>query len=60
MWERKRLPLKQVQSFKGNKASLPQKNCMVCGRVMTWRKSWAKNWDAVKFCSERCRNLKKA
>jgi hypothetical protein len=22
---------------------------------MTWRKAWAKNWDAVKFCSEACR-----
>ena len=22
---------------------------------MTWRKSWAKNWDAVKFCSDACR-----
>jgi hypothetical protein len=22
---------------------------------MTWRKSWAKNWDSVLYCSERCR-----
>ncbi|WP_348680598.1 MULTISPECIES: DUF2256 domain-containing protein [unclassified Limnobacter] len=22
---------------------------------MTWRKSWAKNWDDVKYCSEACR-----
>ena len=22
---------------------------------MEWRKSWAKNWDQVKFCSELCR-----
>ncbi|HWU82653.1 MAG TPA: DUF2256 domain-containing protein [Methylophilaceae bacterium] len=22
---------------------------------MTWRKAWAKNWDTVKYCSERCR-----
>jgi hypothetical protein len=22
---------------------------------MSWRKAWAKNWDAVKFCSEACR-----
>lgn len=22
---------------------------------MHWRKSWAKNWDAVKFCSDKCR-----
>ncbi|WP_396429051.1 DUF2256 domain-containing protein [Limnohabitans sp.] len=22
---------------------------------MVWRKSWAKNWDSVLYCSERCR-----
>ena len=31
------------------------KTCAACGRTMTWRKSWAKNWDAVKFCSDACR-----
>ncbi|MFN7694536.1 MAG: DUF2256 domain-containing protein [Burkholderiales bacterium] len=41
--------------FKGNKASLPSKACSVCGRTMTWRKSWAKNWTEVKVCSEACR-----
>jgi hypothetical protein len=41
--------------FKGNKASLPSKTCIVCGREMTWRKSWAKNWDDVKYCSDACR-----
>jgi hypothetical protein len=28
---------------------------VMCGREMTWRKSWAKNWEEVKYCSERCR-----
>jgi hypothetical protein len=41
--------------FRGNKQSLPSKPCSVCSRPMTWRKSWAKNWDSVKYCSERCR-----
>lgn len=31
------------------------KTCAACGRTMTWRKSWAKNWDEVKFCSDACR-----
>lgn len=22
---------------------------------MTWRKAWERNWDAVKWCSDRCR-----
>jgi Uncharacterized protein conserved in bacteria len=24
---------------------------------MSWRKSWAKNWDQVKYCSDACRRL---
>ncbi len=42
-------------SFKGNKGYLPSKPCAVCGREMTWRKCWAKNWYEIKYCSERCR-----
>lgn len=43
------------KTFKGNKQSLPSKPCLACGRDMTWRKAWAKNWDAVRYCSEACR-----
>ena len=46
--------------FKGNNASLPHKPCQACGRPMSWRKAWAKNWDAVKYCSERCRRSPEA
>ena len=42
-------------SFKGNKRHLPAKPCTTCGRPMTWRKSWARNWDDVKYCSDACR-----
>ena len=31
------------------------KTCHSCGRVMTWRKSWARNWDEVRYCSQSCR-----
>ncbi len=48
------------KGFKGNKASLPSKICVVCRREMTWRKSWAKNWDEVKYCSDACRANKQA
>jgi hypothetical protein len=41
--------------FKGNKASLPSKPCLACGRPMSWRRRWARSWDEVKFCSEACR-----
>lgn len=35
------------------------KICSVCGRVIEPRKKWAKNWDEIKFCSEKCRRNKK-
>ena len=41
--------------WKGNKSSLPSKPCAVCGRTMTWRRAWARNWDAVLYCSDACR-----
>jgi hypothetical protein len=31
------------------------KPCAVCGRTITWRKKWERDWDAVRYCSERCR-----
>jgi hypothetical protein len=46
---------RETSSFKGNKQFLPSKPCAACGRPMTWRKRWAKNWDEVKFCSDACR-----
>ncbi len=48
------------KSFKGNKARLPSKPCRVCGRDMSWRKAWARNWDEVLYCSEACRKKKTA
>ena len=44
--------------FKGNKSFLPSKPCAACGRPMSWRKAWAKNWDSVLYCSEACRRNK--
>ncbi|MEJ5233250.1 MAG: DUF2256 domain-containing protein [Geminicoccaceae bacterium] len=37
------------------KPHLPTKTCPACGRPFTWRKRWARVWDAVVWCSERCR-----
>jgi hypothetical protein len=41
--------------FKGNKLALPSKPCATCGREMSWRRAWAKNWAEVKHCSDACR-----
>ncbi len=37
------------------KSNLPVKTCPVCGRPFTWRKKWERDWDNVRYCSERCR-----
>lgn len=37
------------------KSDLPTKICPVCQRPFAWRKKWARNWDEVRYCSERCR-----
>ncbi len=34
---------------------LAVKHCVVCGRVITWRKKWARSWDEVLYCSDACR-----
>lgn len=47
-----------MTDFKGNKQSLPRKTCAACGRPMVWRKAWAKNWEAVRYCSDACRRRK--
>ena len=36
-------------------AKLPVKDCEVCGRPIVWRKKWEKDWEGVKYCSEKCR-----
>ncbi|AZB33205.1 MULTISPECIES: DUF2256 domain-containing protein [Chryseobacterium] len=41
-------------------SGLPSKICEVCGLPFNWRKKWKKNWDEVKYCSEKCRKNKKA
>jgi hypothetical protein len=37
------------------KATLPSKPCAACGRPFKWRKTWARVWNEVKYCSNRCR-----
>lgn len=31
------------------------KSCAGCGRTITWRKKWERDWDAVRWCSGGCR-----
>lgn len=56
----KPLEIGATLSFRGNKAGLPSKICVSCGRPMTWRRRWAKDWEQVKYCSDACRRNKPA
>lgn len=38
------------------KSDLPSKICASCGLPFTWRKKWARAWDEVRYCSERCKS----
>ncbi|MDA7548674.1 DUF2256 domain-containing protein [Candidatus Marinimicrobia bacterium] len=40
------------------KEHLPTKICPTCNLSFTWRKKWKKNWELVRYCSERCRRNK--
>ncbi|MAD67544.1 DUF2256 domain-containing protein [Gammaproteobacteria bacterium] len=37
------------------KGDLPKKHCLNCGLPFTWRKKWARSWEEVRFCSQRCK-----
>ena len=39
----------------GRGGSLPTKHCVVCGRTITWRKKWERDWEQVRYCSDACR-----
>ncbi|WGK65128.1 DUF2256 domain-containing protein [Croceiramulus getboli] len=41
-----------------SKKDLPTKICAACGLPFTWRKKWERDWEQVKYCSERCRRTK--
>jgi hypothetical protein len=40
------------------KSDLPEKVCAGCARPFLWRKKWAKVWNEVRYCSDRCRNAR--
>lgn len=38
--------------------NIDDKPCKVCGRAISWRKKWEKNWDSIQYCSDACRQKK--
>ena len=39
------------------KSDLPHKVCAACGLPFVWRRKWARDWEQVKYCSDRCRQI---
>lgn len=35
--------------------SQEEKICARCGRRITWRKKWERNWESIRYCSAKCR-----
>lgn len=31
----------------------------MCGRAIEWRRAWARSWDEVRYCSDRCRRRRR-
>ena len=44
--------------MKGFKEKLDTKVCISCGRPFQWRKKWEKDWQKVKYCSNKCKKNK--
>jgi hypothetical protein len=44
-----------MKAAKRPKATTPDKICEACGRPFSWRRKWARDWDNVKTCSDRCK-----
>ena len=38
-----------------NPHNLPTKICLTCRLPFTWRKKWERNWESVRYCSDKCR-----
>jgi len=39
------------------KSELPSKICLACQRPFVWRKKWERDWEGVKYCSDKCRGM---
>lgn len=49
------MPLKTTRGPRYTKQTLPVKTCAACKRPFAWRRKWARDWEGVRYCSDRCR-----
>ena len=45
----------QMPHRQSDPAEPAEKTCVSCGRRIEWRAKWARDWDAVRYCSDACR-----
>lgn len=38
----------------------PPKTCEHCGLPFEWRKKWERDWQSIRYCSERCKRQAKS
>jgi len=50
---------KNANGPRRDKSDLPQKACVACGIPFQWRRKWARNWEQMRYCSNRCANKRK-
>jgi hypothetical protein len=48
--------MKNAKSKTIAKSNLPEKLCAACQKPFSWRKKWARDWEQVRFCSDKCRS----
>jgi hypothetical protein len=46
---------RNANGVRRDKSALPDKPCAHCQRPFSWRRKWARDWESVRFCSDRCR-----
>ena len=54
------LCIRMVWSLMHAKLNLPMKICVVCQRPFNWRRKWASCWEEVRYCSRRCRGMRRS
>ncbi len=53
------MPDRRTPSRERTSSATPApKICAACGRTITWRKKWERDWDNIRFCSDACRRNK--
>jgi hypothetical protein len=53
-WEHRVVP--KPQRVARVKNGFDPKICTRCGLPFEWRKKWARDWESVQYCSQRCRD----